>query len=184
MTFSRFLMLLQAQYRITDILRNVSPPSDADGRRERGQMSEESTRRLENAMAKLAETSAQHDERLAAHEEQLAAIERTNEMLRELAADYQQLLANMQRRGTGLEESYVTVTRLLESHHDGMTELRAAQANSEQKIAALTDAQIRADERQQAALTQLSESQAHTGRRLDALIDIVRTRFNGQSESS
>ena len=136
-------------------------------------MSEESTSRLEKAMAKLAESSAQHDERLATHEEQLAAhkerlaaIEHTNEMLKALAADAHQLLANMQRRVTGLEEVDATMVRLLEHHNDGITEMRAAQANADAKIALL------------------AESQAHTGRRLDALIDIVRTRFNGQSESS
>ena len=143
-------------------------------------MSEESTRRLENAMAKLAETSAQHndwlaahEERLAAHEESLAAhkerlasIERTNEILKALAADAHQLLANMQRRVTGLEEVNATLVKLLQHHNDGITEMRAAQANADAKIAAL------------------AESQAHTDRRLDALIDIVRTRFNGQSESS
>jgi len=129
-------------------------------------MSEESTRRLENAMAKLAETSAQHDERLAVHEERLAAIERTNEVLKALAADAHQLLANMQRRVTGLEEVNATLVKLLRHHNDGITEMRAAQAHADAKIAAL------------------AESQAHTDRRLDALIDIVRTRFNGRSESS
>ena len=136
-------------------------------------MSEEERIRFERAMARLAESSAQHDERLAehkerlaVHEERLAAIERTNEVLRALAADAHQLLANMQRRVTGLEEVNATLVRLLEHHNDGITEMRAAQANADAKIAAL------------------AESQAHTDRRLDALIDIVRTRFNGQSESS
>src|SRR5215212_8450552 len=141
MTFSRLLMLFQAQYRIPDILRNVSPPSDAKERKERGQMSEESTSRLENAMAKLAETSAQHDERLAVHEERLAAIERTNEMLRALAADAHQLLANMQRRDTGLEEANATLVKLLQHHNDGITEMRAAQANADARIAALAESQ-------------------------------------------
>ena len=129
-------------------------------------MSEESTRRLENAMAKLAETSAQHDERLAVHEERLAAIERTNEMLKALAADAHELLANMHRRVTGLEEVSATLVSLLQHHNDGITEMRAAQANADARIAAL------------------AESQAHTDRRLDALIDIARTRFNGPPESS
>jgi chromosome segregation ATPase len=152
-------MLFQAQYRIPDILQNVSPPSDADGRKERGQMSEEErTLRFEKTMAKLAESSAQHDERLA-------AIERTNEMLKALAADAHQLLANMQRRGTGLEEVNATLVKLLQHHNDGITEMRAAQANADAKIALL------------------AESQAHTDRRLNALIDIVRGRLNGQSDS-
>src|ERR1044071_1956845 len=162
MTSCRFTLLFQAQYRIPDILRNVSPPSDAKERKERGQMSEESTSRLEKAMAKLAETSAQHNERLAVHEERLAAIERTNEILKALAADAHQLLANMQRRVTGLEEVNATLVSLLQHHNDGENEMRAEQANADAKIALL------------------AESQAHADRRLDALIDIVRTRFNGQ----
>ncbi len=142
-------------------------------------MSEESTRRLENAMAKLAETSAQHDERLAVHEERLAAIERTNEMLKALAADAHQLLVNMQRRATGLEEVNATLVRLLQHHNDGITEMRAAQANADAKLALLAESQANSD----AKIAALAESQAHTDRRLDALIDIVRTRFNGRSES-
>ena len=157
MTSSRFTLLFQAQYRIPDILRNVSPPSDADGRKERGQMSEDRILRLENAMATLAEISAQHDERLA-------AIERSNQRLEQTVQSLKELTADIQRRVTRLEESYVTVVELLRSHHDGITELRAAQANAEAKIAALADAQIQSE------------------RKLDALIDIVRGRLNGQSE--
>jgi hypothetical protein len=146
-------------------------------------MSEERNLRLENAMATLAEISAQHDERLA-------AAERTNQTLRELAADHQQLIANMQRRVTGLEESRAMLVELLRSHHDGITEMRAAQANADAKIAALAAAQIRTEaamergnERVQAALAQLAESQTHTDQKLDALIDIVRGGRNGQSDS-
>ena len=150
-------------------------------------MSEERNLRLENAMAKLAESSAQHDERLAAHEEQLAvhkerlaAIERTNEMLKALAADAHQLLANMQRRVTGLEEVNATLVKLLQHHNDGITEMRAAQANADARIAVLAESQAHTD----AKMAALADSQAHTDKRLDALIDIVRTRFNGRSESS
>jgi chromosome segregation ATPase len=122
-------------------------------------MSEESTRRLENAMAKLAETSAQHNERLA-------AIERSNQRLEQTVQSLKELTADVQRRVTRLEESYVTAVELLRSHHDGIMELRAAQAHADARIAALADAQ------------------AHSDRKLDALIDIVRTHFNGQSESN
>jgi len=125
---------------------------------------EERIPRFEKAMAKLAESSAQHDEMLAAHKERLAAIERTNEILKALAADARQLLANMQRRVTGLEEVNVTLVKLLQHHNDGTTEMRAAQANADARIAVL------------------AESQAHTDKRLDALIDIVRGGRNGQSD--
>ena len=108
-------------------------------------------------------------------EERILRLENAMATLAELAA-------NMQGRVTGLEEAYVTVVELLRSHHDGITELRAAQAGADAGIAALADAQIRADERLHTALTQLAESQAHTDRRLDALIDIVRGGRNGQSD--
>ena len=150
-------------------------------------MSEEERIRFEKAMARLAESSAQHDERLAehkerlaVHEERLAAIERTNEILKALAADAHQLLANMQRRVTGLEEVNAKLVDLLGRHHEGVTEMRAAAANADAKIAALAESQANAD----AKIAALAESQAHSDQRLDALIDIVRTRFNGQSESS
>jgi ABC-type transporter Mla subunit MlaD len=174
MPSGRFSLLFQAQYRIPDILQNVSPPSDADGRKERGQMSEEESRlRFEKAMATLAEISAQHDERLA-------AIERTNEILKALAADAHQWLANMQRRATGLEETNSTLVDLLGRQHEGITEMRAAQAHADARIAVLAESQANSD----AKIAALAESQTHTDKRLDALIDIVRTRFNGQSESS
>lgn len=116
-------------------------------------------------------------------EERILRLENAMATLAELAA-------NIQGRTRRLEESYVTVVELLQSHNDGMAELRAAQADADAKIAALADAQIRAesaqerrDERLQSALTRLAESQAHADRRLDALIDIVRGGRNRQSEN-
>ena len=58
-----------------------------------------------------------------------------------------------------------------------MDELHAAQANSEAKIAALADAQIRTENVMAALGEQMKElaaAQARTDQRLDALIDIVR----------
>lgn len=127
-------------------------------------MSEDRILRLENAMATLAEISAQHNERLAAHEERLAAIERTNQRLEQTVQSLKELTADTQRRVTRLEESYVTVVELLRSHHDGITEMRTAQANADAKIAALADAQI------------------HSERKLNELIDIVRGNRNGESD--
>ena len=164
-------------------------------------MSEESILRLENAMATLAEISAQHNERLAAIErsgqrleqtsqrleqtgqrlergfqtltelaanqdERLAGVGRMSQALSELAAGHQQLMTNLQRRVAGLEESNTTLVELLRRHHDGITEMRAARADADAKIAALAG------------------SQAHSDRKLDDLIDIVRSRLNGQSEHS
>jgi hypothetical protein len=50
------------------------------------------------------------------------------------------------------------------------------------EIAALTDAQAQSQARTDEALRQLAEAQAHSDRRLDALIDVVRGGHDGQSQ--
>lgn len=91
-----------------------------------------------------------------------------------------------------VRQSINLLTQLSLRSYERMDELEVAQANSERKIAALADAQIRT-EAALANLTEkmaqlaeaqakLAESQAHTDQRLDALIDIVRERRNGKSE--
>ena len=77
-----------------------------------------------------------------------------------------ELAARQHERITRLEESFVMLVEMTRRHGEGMEELRAAQAESEHKLAALADAQ------------------AHTDRRLDALIDIVRNERDGQSPSN
>ena len=65
---------------------------------------------------------------------------------------------------------------------DGINELRAAQANSEAKIAALADAQIRTEAVVSALgeqMRELAATQAHSDQRLGALIDIVRGMSQG-----
>ena len=65
----------------------------------------------------------------------------------------------------------------LDEFREGMNELREAQANSEAKIAALADAQIRTEGVVSALgeqMRELAATQAHSDQRLDALIDIVR----------
>ncbi len=59
--------------------------------------------------------------------------------------------------------------------------LRARHQIREQdsKIGIMIDAQIRNEER----FAKLAESQTHTDRRLDALIDMVRNRGNGKSSN-
>jgi chromosome segregation ATPase len=90
-----------------------------------------------------------------------------------------------------LENAFVTLTRLAESFDERLNtqlswinSLGEAQANSEAKIAALANAQIKTEDalvRLAEAHTKLAESQAHTDQRLDALIDIVREFRNGKS---
>ncbi|MFL6334612.1 MAG: hypothetical protein ACJ754_14965 [Pyrinomonadaceae bacterium] len=157
---------------------------------------EQTTQRLEQTTQRLEQTTQRLEQGfqtltgLAAHQdERQTGMGRTTQTLAELAADHQQLMANLQQRVTGLEEANATVVELLRRHHDGITEMRAAQANADAKIAALADAQIRTEaamergnERVQTALAQLAESQTHTDQRLDALIDIVRGSRNGESD--
>ncbi|MBC8029869.1 MAG: hypothetical protein H7Z16_07145 [Pyrinomonadaceae bacterium] len=61
---------------------------------------------------------------------------------------------------------------------------RREMRQQDDKITIMIDAQIKNEERFAKlanAQTQLSESQAHTDRRLDALIDIIREGRNGKS---
>jgi len=90
-----------------------------------------------------------------------------------------------------LENAFVTLTRLAESLDERLNtqltwvnSLGEAQANSEVKIAALADAQIKTEEalvRLAETHAKLAESQAHTDQRLDVLIDIVREFRNSKS---
>lgn len=78
-----------------------------------------------------------------------------------------------------LENAFATLTRLAESMDSRLNtqlswinSLGEAQANSDAKIAALVDAQIRTEEAQvrtEEVLLRLAEAQAHTDQRLDEL---------------
>ncbi|HEV3470950.1 MAG TPA: hypothetical protein VG148_16625 [Pyrinomonadaceae bacterium] len=152
---------------------------------------EERNRRFENALATLSELASNQEGRLTALERLAASQDGRMAILEKLAADHHRLLASHERRIVGLSEAFKTVAELSQRHQGGVEELRAAQAEAEQKIAALADAQIRTEEavaeaaRKVAALAEsherlaasqkrLAESQEHSDRRLDALIDIVR----------
>jgi chromosome segregation ATPase len=85
--------------------------------------------RLENAMATLAELSANHEQRVARLEEAFA-----------------RLGESFVTRVPQLEEAFATPVKPITSHEEridgaseGIDELRAAQAESEHKIAALAD---------------------------------------------
>lgn len=72
----------------------------------------------------------------------------------------------------------------LDGWQERMSELSVAQANSEAKIAALADAQIRTEGVVAALgeqMRELAAAQTHTDQRLDALIDIVRGMRQGDS---
>ena len=92
-----------------------------------------------------------------------------------------------EERLTNLEEFVKLMMRWTLRAEERMDELRAAQAESEAKIAALADAQIKTEsvvaslgER----MGELAAAQTHTERRLDALIDIVREMREGNPPKS
>lgn len=131
---------------------------------------EERLLRLENAFATLAELAARQHERTD-------SLEQSHQIL-------VQLVRNMDER--------------MDQHLTWINQLGAESVNADVKIAALADAQIRADEartnadakiaaladaqiRTEASLGRLAEAQAQTDKRLDALIDIVREGRNGKS---
>jgi chaperonin cofactor prefoldin len=120
-------------------------------------------------------------------EDRVLRLENAFTTLVELAAEQNRRMNDQQRRVERLEESLVTLIELTRSHHEGLdevkAELRAAQADTERKLGALADAQIRAEERAAGltdAMRRLADAQAHTDERLDALIDIVQSRLGGQ----
>ena len=128
---------------------------------------EERLLRLENAFVTLVELAAKADGRLDIVDDRLDQFDDRLDKLLTLA------LSGDER---------------LSQHQLWLNELGAAQANSEARIAALADAQIRLAESQaqaqariDAALKELAEAQAHTDRRLDALIDIISEDRNGKS---
>jgi urease accessory protein UreF len=87
-----------------------------------------------------------------------------------------------EERLTSLEEFVKLMMQWTLRAEERMDELRAAQADSEAKIAALANAQIKTEEAMAAqarAGERLAEAQAHTEQRLDALIDIVREMREG-----
>jgi hypothetical protein len=86
-------------------------------------------------------------------------------------------------RVINLEDAFVKLVQLTVSMDERMDTLLEAQANSEARIAALADAQIRTEQAQiktEQALTRLAESQARTDEklaetdeRLNSLITVV-----------
>jgi hypothetical protein len=109
--------------------------------------------RLENAMSTLLELAAEQQR---------------------LSAEQQRQSAEQQRRTARLEESLVVLIELSRSHNEsidelrsGQIELRAAQTESEQKIAALVDAQIRTE----GAHAALADAHAASDQKIAALAD-------------
>jgi peptidoglycan hydrolase CwlO-like protein len=89
-------------------------------------------------------------------------------------AEFSRLMMQWARRA---EERMNEFREGMNEFSENMNELSAAQANSETKIAALADAQIRTEgivSKLGEEVRELRAAQAHSDHRLDALIDIVR----------
>ena len=111
---------------------------------------------MERAIDFLLKSQANLEQRIKQVNENLGArIEETNRLLGEMAQTQNQFIQ--------------VVTRTFEAQAQSNESLRAG-------ITELTAKQSRTEE----ALVRLAEAQAHTDRRLDALIDIVQRDRNGQ----
>lgn len=165
--------------------------------------------RLENAFVTLSELAAQatsrmdeqsqkSDERLDNHQSQLDVLVELASKQDERSRKSDERLDNHQAQLEILVELARNADERMNTQLAWLNELGASHANLERKVEALTDAQIRTEavltnlaEAQvklaeaQATLAasqaKLAESQAHSDQRLDALIDIVRKRLNGES---
>ena len=92
-----------------------------------------------------------------------------------------------EERLTNLEEFVKLMMQWTLRAEERMDELRAAQTESESKIAALADAQIKTEGVVASlgeSMNELAAAQRHTEQRLDALIDIVREMREGNPPKS
>ena len=80
-------------------------------------------------------------------------------------------------RVKSVEEAIQMLTHMALRADERMDGFDSAFTNFTVKLEALADAQIRTEE----SLVRLAEAQAHTDRRLDALIDIVREDREGRN---
>jgi hypothetical protein len=124
-------------------------------------------------------------------DERLLRLENAFTTLAELAGGHNERISNIEQSFQTLVELARSADERMDQHLAWINQLGEAQANSEGRIAALANAQIKTDEslaklaeahaKLAEAQAKLAEAQAHTDQRLDALIDIVRESRNGKS---
>jgi chromosome segregation ATPase len=185
--------------------------------------------RLENAFATLSELAARSQEVGSRHAARLESLEESNRRIADANRDLAESNKRISETNRDLAESNRIVVEMIRRHDERLDDFHAAREESDQKVASLVDARVRAEDemnklrsvqdeigqkiaalvdaqirneeahnrgmdglraslaelaetvRQVAqAQKQLSESQAHTDRRLDGLIDIVRDLRNGR----
>ena len=127
-------------------------------------------------------------------EERILRLENAFAALSELVAHSQEVDARHDSRLNTLAETNRLIVEMIRRHDERVDEFQAAREETEHKIAALVDAQIRIEEAHgrgmgelraslaelAAVVKRLAESQSHTDRRLDGLIDIVRELRDGR----
>jgi glycine cleavage system regulatory protein len=121
---------------------------------------EERILRLENSFNTLAELAAQSDARDATLADLVAKANARTDALIELAARSEARTDTLEEFAADVRAFTRILTEItrrhgerLEDHDSQMAELRAAQANTEHKLAALVDAQIKTED----ALRRLTE---------------------------
>jgi len=127
-------------------------------------------------MARHEELTAESNERLARHEERMARHEARMaehaERMAEADAKAAERRAESDERIARIEGIQENTARQIEHVGNALVALTDAHEQTRQEMKELA-------ETTQAALKELAESQAHSDRRLDALIDIVRGRAEG-----
>lgn len=156
---------------------------------------EERILRLENAFAALSEMAVRSQAVDTKHEARLSTLAESNRLIAEMIRRHDERVDEFRAARDETDQKLAALVDAQVRAEEEMSKVRSAQAETDQKIADLVDAQIRHEEAHTrgmeevratlaelaGAMKRLSESQAHTDRRLDGLIDIVRELRNGRA---
>jgi chromosome segregation ATPase len=115
--------------------------------------SDESFIRLQNALATLAEMVVRSQEVDAQHEARINSLEESNRRITQTNRD--------------LAEANRLIVELIRRHDERLDEFRAARDETEHKLAALIDAQIRGEE----SMEKLRAEQAHAAQKIAELAE-------------
>jgi septal ring factor EnvC (AmiA/AmiB activator) len=120
--------------------------------------SDESLTRLENALAALAEMAARAHDVDAQHEARIKSLEESNRRITQTNRD--------------LAETNRLIVEMIRRHDERVDEFQTAREETEHKLAALVDAQIRAEDEMaqvRAAIAELTGAVARLTERVDTI---------------
>ena len=150
----------------------------------------EAIERIEKSLENMRRRAANHEARTARLEKLTAEItqmvdssEHDHLDLEASIAELKRLVEKHRRRLADVGQAIRIQTEVARSQDESIDELRAGQDNFDRKLAALTDAHIRAEEAWAEAgrkIEALTESQARSDGKLDALIDVARDILEGR----